>query len=416
MRKLIALIIFCCFLQNANAQQSISATTDNPLVIIINSNPALKSIVANKDSLRIQIIYTKIDRNRRNKPTFSEFTYNLNNNLYFYPASTVKMPIALLALEKLNELNIKGLNKSTTMITDSSAKLQDYVYTQPNAIDSRPTIENYIKQIFLVSDNDAFNRLYEFLGQTYIQKKLIEKGYPDAIIRHRLQISRTPEQNAITNAVKFYDTSGNLIYEQPMQISNVVYPSLDAKLGKGYISKGKLVKEPFSFDLKNRVYLQDLTHILQSILFPEQVNKNQRFNLTKDDYQFVRKYMSMFPKESDFPNYDSTNYWDAYCKFLYFGSEKGAKNTSFRIFNKVGDAYGFLIDVTYVADLENNIEFMLSAVISCNQDGIYNDDHYDYETIGYPYMKNLGQAVLQYELSRKRKRKPDLTNFTFTYK
>ncbi len=416
MRKLIALIVFCCFLQFTNAQRSTPAVTDNPIKTIINNSPALKSIVADKDSLRIQIIYTKIDRNRRNKPTFSEFTYNLNNNLYFYPASTVKMPIALLALEKLNELNIKGLNKSTTMITDSSAKMQDYVYTQPNAIDSRPTIENYIKQIFLVSDNDAFNRLYEFLGQEYIQKKLTEKGYPDAIIRHRLQISRTPEQNAITNAVKFYDTSGNLVYEQQMQKSIAVFPPLDAKLGKGYMSKGKLVNEPFSFDLKNRVYLQDLTHILQSVLFPEQVNKNQRFNLTKDDYQFVRKYMSMFPRESNFPNYDSTNYWDAYCKFLYYGSEKGTKNTSFRIFNKVGDAYGFLIDVTYVADLENNIEFMLSAVISCNQDGIYNDDHYDYETIGYPFMKNLGQAVLQYELFRKRKRKPDLTNFTFIYK
>jgi hypothetical protein len=416
MRKLISFLIFCCLLQQSNAQRSTDAVMNNPLEMILNSNSALKAAVANKDSLRIQIIYTKIDRNKRNKPTFTEYNYNLNNNLYFYPASTVKMPIALLALEKLNELNIKGLNKSTTMITDSSAKMQDYVYTQPNATDSRPTIENYIKQIFLVSDNDAYNRLYEFLGQEYIQKKLTEKGYPDAIIRHRLQISRTLEQNALTNSVKFYDTSGKIIYEQSMQKSNAVFPSLDFKLGKGYMSKGKLVKEPFSFDTKNRAYLQDLHHILQSVLFPKQVDKNQRFNLTNYDYQFVRKYMSMFPGESDSPNYDTTHYWDAYCKFLYYGSEKGPKNTSFRIFNKVGDAYGFLIDVTYVADLANNVEFMLSAVISCNQDGIYNDDHYDYDAIGYPFMKNLGQAVLQYELSRKRKQKPELSNFTFTYK
>lgn len=415
MRKLLVLIPFCFFLHYTNAQ-IIAATMDNPLEMLLNSNPALKAVVANKDSLRIQIIYTKIDRNKRNKPLFTEYNYNLNNNLYFYPASTVKMPIALLALEKLNELNIKGLNKTTTMITDSSAKLQDYVYTQPNAADSRPTIENYIKQIFLVSDNDAYNRLYEFLGQEYIQKKLTQKGYSNAIIRHRLQISRTLEQNALTNAIKFYDTSGKIIYEQPMQKSNAGFPFLDAKLGKGYMSKGKLVNEPFSFDTKNRVYLKDLHHILQSVLFPEKFDKNQRFNLTNDDYQFVRKYMSMFPGESDSPNYAPTNYWDAYCKFLYYGSEKGSKNTSFRIFNKVGDAYGFLIDVTYVADLANNVEFMLSAVISCNQDGIYNDDLYDYETIGYPFLKNIGQAVYQYELTRKRKQKPELSNFIFTYK
>ncbi|MFK5098385.1 hypothetical protein, partial [Klebsiella pneumoniae] len=71
-------------------------------------------------------------------------------------------------------------------------------------------------------------------------------------------------------------------------------------------------------------------------------------------------------------------------------------------FNKVGDAYGFLIDVTYVKDEEKNVEFMLSAVISCNTDGIYNDDKYEYESVGYPFLKNLGQAIYQYELKRKR--------------
>jgi hypothetical protein len=413
MRTFICIALFLLSFEILTAQNVQQSSSPNPLEMLLQSNPAFKNAISNKDSLRIQIVYTQIDRNKRNKPSFTEYNYNLNNNTYFYPASTVKMPIALLALEKLNELNIKGLTKEATMITDSSATAQDHVYTQPNSADSRPTIENYIKQIFLVSDNDAYNRLYEFLGQEYIQKKLSAKGYSDAIIRHRLQISRTLEQNATTNPVKFYDTSGALIYEQPMQKSNAQYSLLEANLGKGYMSKGKLVNEPFSFATKNRVYLQDLHHILQSVLFPEQLKKEQRFNLTKDDYAFVRKWMSAFPKESDFPNYDSSHYWDAYCKFLYYGSEKGTKPNNVRIFNKVGDAYGFLIDVTYVADLANNIEFMLSASISCNQDGIYNDDHYDYETIGYPFMKNLGQAVYQYELSRKRKNIPDLSKLDF---
>ena len=57
------------------------------------------------DSFRIQILYTQINRDKNNKPSFREFTYNLNNNQYFYPASTVKMPVVFLVLEKLNELN-----------------------------------------------------------------------------------------------------------------------------------------------------------------------------------------------------------------------------------------------------------------------------------------------------------------------
>ena len=82
-----------------------------------------------------------------------------------------------------------------------------------------------------------------------------------------------------------------------------------------------------------------------------------------------------------------------------------------RIFNKEGDAYGFLTDVSYFVDFKNNIEFFLSANIYCNSDGIFNDDRYDYETVGYPFLKNLGRAVYHYELQRNKKRIPDLSTF-----
>lgn len=400
-------------LQPGSTQNSNRSNTDDDLLqILMKANPALfNPILDNKDSLRVQIIYTQINRDKRNRPSFKEYTFNLNNNTYFYPASTVKMPIAFLALEKLNELKVEGLTRTTSMITDSGFAAQDHVYNQPNAGDGSPTIENYIKQIFLVSDNDAFNRLYEFLGPEYIQKKLKEKGYPDVSIRHRLQLSRTAEQNAVTNPVQFYDTTGKLIYSQPLQKSKAVFPELDAFIGKGYMSRGKLINEPFSFATKNRVYLQDLHHILQSVLFPEKFSKKERFNFTKDDYTFLYQWMSSFPKQSEYPNYDTAHYWDAYCKFLFYGSEKGDKSPRIKIFNKVGDAYGFLIDIAYIVDLDQNIEFMLSAAISCNTDGIFNDDKYDYDGIGFPFMKNIGQAVYQYELTRKKKHIPDLSKW-----
>jgi hypothetical protein len=86
-----------------------------------------------------------------------------------------------------------------------------------------------------------------------------------------------------------------------------------------------------------------------------------------------------------------------------------------RIFNKTGTAYGFLIDATYVADYSNAIEFMLSAVIYCNSDGIFNDDKYDYDTTGYPFLKHLGRVIYDHELKRIRKYKPDLSSLRFEY-
>lgn len=403
MKHLFFLILICSLAIMTHAQP-LDLTTSNPLHQVLKNNPQFfKRITSNPDSFRVQIIYTQIDRNKRNKPSFKEYSYRLNNEEYFYPASTVKMPIALLALEKINELGIKGLTRNSIMITDSASTAQDHVYNQPNANDGAPTIENYIKQIFLVSDNDAFNRLYEFLGQEYIQRKLREKGYPDVIIRHRLQLSRTVEQQAISNPVKFYDTAGNLIYEQPAQKSNAVYEATNVLLGKGFMKGGKLINEPFSFLNKNRIYLQDLHHILQSVIFPEKFPKKNRFNLTDDDYAFVKKYMHIYPRESESPIYDPEHYWDTYCKFLLQGSEKKTLYPNVKIYNKVGDAYGFLLDVAYITDVDNNIEFMLSAVISCNTDGIYNDDAYEYDSLGFPFLRDLGIAIYQQELQRKGK-------------
>ena len=86
-----------------------------------------------------------------------------------------------------------------------------------------------------------------------------------------------------------------------------------------------------------------------------------------------------------------------------------------RIFNKVGDAYGFLIDAGYFADYNNNVEFMLSAVIHCNSDGIFNDDKYDYDSVGLPFMKHLGQVIYDHELQRNRKVIADLNKFRVNY-
>jgi len=381
------------------------------LETLLKSKPdQFSSILNNRDSLRVQIIYTQINRDSKNRPSFTDYTFNLHNQ-YFYPASTVKMPIAFLALEKLNELNIAGVNKYTTMITDSAASRQDIVYTNPQAIDSRPTIADYIKQIFLVSDNDAFNRLYEFLGQGTIQKKLLEKGYTDAVIRHRLQINLSDEQNRATNPVSFYDTSGKLLYWQQAQYNTNTFPTFDVKLGKGYMEGNKLVQEPFDFSSKNKLSLQYLHDIEKSVLFPESVTKKQRFHLSEDDRNFLLHWMSAFPRESGYPSYDSATYADTYCKFLLWGSEKGINKPDYiRIFNKVGDAYGFVTDVAYIVDFKNKVEFMLSATISCNSDGIYNDDRYDYETVGYPFMKQLGQLLYDYELKRPKKHNAVLDN------
>lgn len=423
-RKIYFTIIIFASLASCKAKQSLQQTPsaqtqtmqENILQKLLDDNPEyFRNIIDHKDDYRVQIIYTQINRDENNFPHFTEYDFNNDTSQYFYPASTVKFPISLLALEKLNNMNVPGVNKYTPMINDSSASGQTIRYTQPVAVNSAPSVVNYIKQILLVSDNEAFNRLYEFLGQEYIQKQLASKGYTGDEIRHRLQIALSEEQNRQTNAVSFFDTAGNLLFAQPAQYSHAVFEKRNTFLGKGYMKDDKLIEEPFNFSAKNRFYLKDLNAIMRSIIFPEATEAAQRFDLTKDDYDFLYRYMSAYPHESIYPSYDTSEYYDTYCKFLLYGSEKVKVQPHIRIFNKVGDAYGFLTDIAYVADFENKIEFFLSATIYCNSDGIFNDDKYDYDSIGYPFFKHLGQTIYDYELKREKKHVPDLSKFVVDY-
>ncbi|MGZ8559105.1 MAG: serine hydrolase [Chitinophagaceae bacterium] len=390
---------------------------DSLLATLLHQQPLLfDAVLKKKEEWNVQVIYTQIDRRKNGRVVFTDHFFNVDNKKYFYPASTVKFPIAVLALQKLNELKMAGLDMNTTMITGADGNFQTNVYNDPTTKDGRPTIANYIKKILLVSDNDAFNRLYEFLGQEYINKTLHKLGYEHGQILHRLQISLTEEQNRHTNPIKFIDKNSNVIYEQPAVASKWPYAKRNTRMGKGYMEGDKLIKEPFDFSSKNRLNLADLHAILKAVIFPEENVKENRFNLTTDDYKFLYRYMSMYPRESAHPQYDSVAYWDTYVKFLLYGSEPVKNEPHIRIFNKAGDAYGFLIDAAYIVDYKNNIEFILSAIIHCNSDGIFNDDKYDYDTIGFPFFKNLGRVIYEHELKRERKVVPDLSSFTLDYK
>ena len=86
-----------------------------------------------------------------------------------------------------------------------------------------------------------------------------------------------------------------------------------------------------------------------------------------------------------------------------------------RVFNKVGWAYGFLTDVSFVVDFKNKVEFMLAATLYVNEDEILNDNKYEYKTVGWPFLREVGQRVYEYELQRPRKFRPDLSAFEIKY-
>ncbi len=411
------LIAFICLLCLINLEAFAQPKTDVFLqqLLLRNKDSIVQMVLQHPKIYRYQIIYTQINRDKNNHPIAKNYYLNVDSLLYFNPASTVKLPLAFLSLEKLQTLANKGIDKHTVMRFDSAYPKQKTLYKDSTSANGLPSIAQFIKKAFLVSDNDAYNRMYQFVGQQSINRNLHEKGYKDARITSQF-LGYSQDENRHTNPIRFLAADGKLLYNQPMAFNTDSFDfSHINKMGIGYLnSNDSLINEPIDFTTHNNLSLESLQQLLQSVMLPTSVAPQKRFNLSADDYHFLYQYLSQFPSETNYPYYDTAKFYDSYVKF-YFRNSSHQLPPNIRVFNKVGWAYGSLTDVSYIVDLKNKIEFMITTTIYVNSDGILNDNKYDYETVGHPFLYQIGQTIYNYELTRKRSHQPNLDAFKIDY-
>ncbi len=367
---------------------------------IRNKKPLLKKVFDSHKKYRLQIIYTQITRDANGKPSFKNFTYQLDSSNYFYCASLVKLPCAILALEKTKKLRVYS---NTIMFTDSANACQRFVKKDTTSINGYPSVAQYIKRMALVSDNVAYGRIYEFLGTDYIHNRLAELGYKNSRIVHRFDGNCKGTENTTTNPVVFLNENLKSIVSVPMQISDVVYkhPLGQVKVGKAYINvNNKKVNEAKDFTNMNFIPLENIHSMLSRLVFNDYLPHEQRYDMIEDDRQFLIDQLTMYPRESSHPTYNKS-YYDSYKKYFMFGdSKKPITNKDIKITNIVGQSYGFMVDCAYIQNKKENVEFMLSAVIYTNENEILNDGKYEYNTVALPFLAELGRQIYAFELNK----------------
>ena len=386
--------------------------SENTLNEIVDSMSAeFPNVVRNPEKHRLQILYTKIDRNQNNEPIFNTYSFGVDRSRYFYPASSTKLPIAVLTLEKarmINEVNIY----------DNFQILPGPVYKNGLEMDissesGYPSLAHSVRSVFIISDNSASNYLYDFLGRDYINERLWDLNLSSVRIRHRLSINLSEKENRFTHPMNFFDKS-KIIYKQESQIASIPLKLnvKDFKIGKYHFFEGDKKSGPLDFSTKNYMNLEDQHELLKRLIFPKIYSKEKQFNLNDSDYRFLYKEMSILPRQSDYPSFpDYDKYYDGHCKFFLYGDTKNKIPDNIKIFNKVGIAYGFVLDNAYIIDIKNNVEFLLTAVIYNNPNETMNDDDYDYEKTSIPFLASLGRKVYDLELTRYKKVLPDFQLF-----
>ena len=362
-----SLIFILIFIENSYAQSLRS--------ILKNSESELINYVyKNKEKFEVQIILTELKK-RKNGFTIHKKKFNVDKKNYFYPASSIKLPIALLTIEKINENPNLNINSEFSIKGDS-------IIT---------TFKKEITDLFIISSNESYNRLFEFLGQDYINKKLKQKGFKDFSIYHRL--STKESDNLKTKEINFYRNGE--INQIQKSINNKPLTKLNLKnlnKGVGFILDNELQNKSMDFSRKNYFSIEELNNILICLFFPE-VSKNKKFNLSNSQNLLIQKLMSSTPFEMGF---DKNIYPNNYNKFFIYGDKDGMINDN--IYNKVGNAYGYSIDNAYIYNKNSDRHFVLTACIYTNANNILNDNYYEYNEIGIPFLAEIGRFLTNYNI------------------
>ncbi len=84
-----------------------------------------------------------------------------------------------------------------------------------------------------------------------------------------------------------------------------------------------------------------------------------------------------------------------------YGDITSSIDKKIRVYNKLGQAYGTLTDISYIKSYEEDVEFFLSATIYVNENEIMNDDIYEYDKKGIPFLAEFSRQIYQFEKLRK---------------
>lgn len=386
---------------HAPGDGSSSPVGDHPLEIraLLASSPErFGEILASAEEHRLQILVAEVDEEAPGGPRLLRASFRAGPD-YFYPASSIKTCAAIASLDQLAELRAAGheVDRETPLrlhplFEDEVLEEEDASHVDGGTI----TVGHEIRKLSIVSDNRAYNRLYDFLGQERLNRAMWSAGLASTRLVHRLSIARTPEENRTTRRLELLPEGGPPV-ELGEKVSTLRLENSDLSgvlLGHAHIEGGERVEGPFSFLEKNFMSLEDLQDMLVMLVRPDvDLGKRGFPDLEPEDRAFLLEAMAELSRESTDPLYDPEKYPDDYVKFLLPGLARVVPAENLRITNKVGLAYGFTIENAHVVDLASGREFFLAAVLYTNPDGVVNDGVYAYDEVAFPFWANLGEVV-----------------------
>jgi hypothetical protein len=374
------------------------AVRDEPaLAAALRKFPAAAQVLARDEEHRVQVLLASLGTDEQGKSVLVRRGLRVDRE-YFYPASAIKLLSAVAACERLNELAVDepALGLDTPLAFHPLFEGEEVERADPTNRDGGTiTLRHELRKLFLVSDNPAFNRLYELVGQDELARLAKRAGLKSARLLHRLSEPRSEDENRRVPRVDFLlgeERTSSL----PERTSRLRVTDLRARgvdVGRARIEGGKRVEGAMSFARKNAISLVELQDALVKLVRPEVELDGEPYALTSDQRALLVSAASEYPAESTNPRYDAAEYPDAWGKYLLPGLLRAAPKEHWRIANKIGRAYGFSVENAWVVHVPSGRGLFVTATLYTNANETLNDGLYEYSQVADPFLAALGELV-----------------------
>jgi len=377
-------------------------------------SPALDKVLKQAESHRLQVLVTELIPHDRGIPAVRRYGYRVDAE-YFYPASSIKLCAAVAALQTLESL-------ATASPTHPPVPDLVDVPVEINPLfsgDARQTIDTdalatptpqpitfrrEIRKLALVSDNQAFNRLFDFVGHEALNQSMHTLGFSSVVLNHRLSDPRSiPEPQA--SAEVWLHPQGFPDIRIPSRRSTLTLTNRSARLqiGNGFVQGDSVVHRPMDFTSRNGISLVDLQNLLIQLVRPEIRLGGPGLKLTPSHRALLLQAMTEYPRESADPRYSSSEFPDHYGKFLLPGIRRVIPsqdpNQRIQVTGKIGRAYGFSVENACLVNPSHDKTVFVTVALYTNEDGILNDDRYEYSETADPFLEELGERIARHWLT-----------------
>ncbi len=349
---------------------------DVGLDALLRSDPAIAALVDDAGRRKLQVLIAVPREDESGKPTLRRLGFRVDAE-YFYPASAVKLAVAVAAAQKLDDLQTAPSTRMRTLEREG---------TRTKTVDT--TLADEMERSLVVSDNEANNRLFELVGRDELAERISGMGLPSTHIVHRLGDPGEHKSYAFELAPEGKDA-----FPVAQRIGFETHPvPIDGLLvGTSYVDEsGRLVSSPMSFANKNRMSLRDLQDLLIAVMRPE-LSDSIDLRLTPRTRNELVALLGMLPSESSRFRYPRA--LDDVNKPLLGAISAALPGDRVRVYGKGGRAYGFTVECSYVVDETSGRSAFVAAVVYANDNGTLNDDRYQYEDVADPFIARLGKLV-----------------------